>query len=175
MGRAPIIVESPEKMKPTFLPLAAPLMAGFLLAGHAGAADKTCATAGCHETLVQGKSVHAAAESCDGCHESVATPHPQKGKKTFKLTAEQPALCASCHEAFGKKARVHAPVKDGTCTTCHDPHAAKEPKLLTSPLKDLCGTCHADHVEFKVVHGPVSAGDARPATRPTSPTPRASS
>ena len=144
-------------MKPTLSPLA-PLLAGFLLTGQASAAGNPCATAGCHEALVQGKSVHAAAESCDGCHESMAAPHPQKGKKTFKLTAQQPDLCASCHEAF-KKPHVHAPVKDGTCTTCHDPHASKEPKLLTSPLKDLCGTCHADHVEFKVVHGPVSAGE----------------
>ena len=145
-------------MKPTISPLAS-LLAGFLLAGRAGAADKTCAIAACHETLVQGKSVHAAAESCDGCHESVATPHPQKGKKTFKLAAQQPDLCITCHEAFGKKPFVHAPVKDGTCTTCHDPHASKEPKLLSSPLKDLCGACHADHVEFKVPHGPVAAGD----------------
>jgi predicted CXXCH cytochrome family protein len=144
-------------MKPTLFPLV-PLLAGFLLAGQASAAGNPCATAGCHETLVQGKSVHAAAEACDGCHEAAVTPHPQKGKKTFKLTAQQPDLCSTCHEAF-KKPHVHAPVKDGTCTTCHDPHASKEPKLLSSPLKDLCGACHADHVEFKVVHGPVSAGD----------------
>lgn len=143
-------------MKPTLPPLA-PLLAGFLLAGHGAPAQQTCAAAGCHDTLVKGASIHAATDSCDGCHESVATPHPQKGKKTFKLAAQQPELCASCHEAFGKKAHVHAPVKDG-CTTCHDPHASKEPKLLTAPLKDLCSSCHADHVEFKVVHGPVSAG-----------------
>lgn len=145
-------------MKLTFPPLA-PLLAGLFLAGHVGAAANTCTTAACHETLVQGKKVHAAAESCDGCHEVVTSPHPQKGKKTFKLAAREPELCASCHEAFGKKPFVHAPVKDGTCTTCHDPHASKEPKLLTSPLKELCAACHADHVEFKVVHGPVATGD----------------
>jgi predicted CXXCH cytochrome family protein len=145
-------------MKPLHLSLAS-LFAGFLLAGQAGAAENTCATAACHGALVQGKSVHAATESCDGCHEATATPHPQKGKKTFKLAQQQPELCASCHEAFGKKPVVHAPVKDGTCTTCHDPHASKEPKLLASPPKDLCGACHSDHLEFKVVHGPVSAGD----------------
>jgi len=134
-----------------------PLLAAGLFAGASAAADNPCAASGCHETLLQGRSVHAAAESCDGCHEATAKPHPQKGKKTFRLAAQQPDLCQSCHEAF-KKAVVHAAVKDGTCTTCHDPHASKEAKLLSSPEKDLCGACHSDHVEFKVPHGPVAAG-----------------
>jgi predicted CXXCH cytochrome family protein len=137
----------------------APLLAGFLLSGPAPGADNPCATPACHETLVHGKSVHAAVESCDACHEAVSTPHPVKGKRTFKLTAQQPGLCANCHDAFGKKGFVHAPVKDGSCTTCHDPHASKEAKLLTSPPGELCGACHADHLGFKVVHGPVAAGD----------------
>lgn len=146
------------KPNPSYL-LAAALFAALLRAADASAAEPTCATAACHEKLLKGKVVHAAAEGCDACHESVATPHPQKGKKTFKLTAKQPDLCVSCHEAFGKKKHVHAPVKEGTCTTCHDPHSSKEPKLLSSPLNELCGACHSDHVEFKVVHGPVSAGE----------------
>lgn len=152
-------------MKPTLLPLA-PLLAGFLLAAHGASAQQApaqqaCTAAGCHDALVKGKSVHAAAESCDGCHEATVpgAPHPQKGKKTFKLTAQPPDLCSSCHDAFGKKPVVHPPVKEGSCTTCHDPHASKEPKLLTSSIKDLCGACHSDHVEFKLPHGPVAAGD----------------
>jgi predicted CXXCH cytochrome family protein len=99
-----------------------------------------------------------AADGCDTCHESVTKPHPQKGKKTFKLTGAQPDLCQSCHEPF-KKANVHAPVKEGTCTTCHDPHSSNEPKLLASPVKDLCGACHGDETEFARLHGPVSAGE----------------
>jgi predicted CXXCH cytochrome family protein len=144
-------------VKPAVLPSAV-LLAGLLLAAPARGGDNTCATAGCHESLVKGKSVHAAADSCDACHDAVSTPHPSKGKKTFKLTAQQPELCSTCHEAF-KKAFVHSPVKDGTCTTCHDPHASKQAKLLTAAPGELCGTCHGDHLEFKVVHGPVAAGD----------------
>lgn len=103
--------------------------------------------------------MHPPAEGCEACHESTATPHPEKGKKTFKLTQEPPDLCNTCHEAFGgKKGTVHSLVKEGMCTTCHDPHSSNEAKLLTQPMKDLCGTCHADHVDFKVLHGPVSAG-----------------
>ena len=138
--------------------LASALLAALGCAAGASAAEPTCISAGCHETLLKAKVVHAAAEGCDACHESVATPHPQKGKKTFKLGQPVAALCATCHDAF-KKAHVHAPVKDGDCATCHNPHSSNEPKLLTSPVKDLCGACHADHTEFKVVHGPVSAGE----------------
>jgi predicted CXXCH cytochrome family protein len=141
--------------------LLAPLLASglFLAFGEAAAQENSCATAECHAKLLKPKNVHPATDACDSCHEAVATPHPQAGKKTFKLAQALPELCSTCHDPFGKKADVHPPVKDGDCTTCHDPHASDEAKLLTSPVKDLCETCHSDHVEFKVLHGPVSAGD----------------
>ena len=132
---------------------------GVVLASGALAAEEGCASAACHATLLRGKNVHAPTESCESCHESTATPHPQRGTKTFKLTQSPPELCSGCHEAFGKKSHVHPPVKDGMCTTCHDPHSSNEPKLLAQPQNELCQACHSDHVDFKVVHGPVSAGD----------------
>jgi len=137
-----------------------PILVGplFLNAPDA-AAQNSCGTAQCHATLLAPKNVHPPSESCDSCHESVATPHPQKGKKTFKLTSEPPELCTACHDAFGKKREVHPPVKDGMCTTCHDPHAANEPTLLVQPLKDLCTSCHDDKASFPHMHGPVAAGD----------------
>jgi len=121
-------------------------------------AGEGCLASGCHAKLLSGKTIHSATESCDSCHESTAASHPQKGKKTFKLAQEPPALCATCHDEFGKKGDVHSPVKEGQCTTCHDPHSSNEPKLLVSALKELCGNCHDDHLQFKVTHGPVSAG-----------------
>jgi len=120
--------------------------------------QEACATP-CHASLLQGKHVHPPVESCDSCHETVETPHPQKGKKTFQLAPLPPQLCFGCHDELGKKNEIHPPVEDGMCTTCHDPHSSNEPKLLSQPLGDLCGSCHADHLEFKFVHGPVSAGD----------------
>ena len=144
--------------KPTAALSLTPLLAGLLLARPASG-EQTCVTPQCHETLLKGKSVHAATQSCDACHEATADSHPEAGKKTFKLTAQPPDLCFACHEAFGKKAHVHPPVKDGACTSCHDPHASQEAKLLTSPEKDLCGACHSDHVELKLPHGPVAAGE----------------
>jgi predicted CXXCH cytochrome family protein len=122
-------------------------------------AQESCVTAQCHEPLLKAKTVHPATEACDTCHESTASPHPQKGKKTFKLAQELPELCANCHDAFGQKKDVHPPVKEGDCTTCHDPHASDEPKLLVQPAKDLCTTCHSDKMDFKLLHGPAAAGD----------------
>ncbi len=130
-----------------------------LLASQLVRAEESCVTSSCHAGLLKAKTVHPAAESCTACHESTATPHPQAGKKTFKLSSEIPALCFNCHDAFGKKKDVHPPVKDGMCTTCHDPHASNEPKLLAQPLKELCAMCHEDKTTAKVPHGPVAAGD----------------
>jgi len=134
------------------------LLSAFVFMCNAAVAEEGCTSDKCHAKLMKGSVPHPPAEGCDACHESVETPHPKKGAKTFKLTQEQPALCQTCHEAFAKKV-IHPPAQQGMCTTCHDPHSASQPKLLLQPQKDLCGTCHADHVDFKNMHGPVAAGD----------------
>jgi predicted CXXCH cytochrome family protein len=141
-----------------FLAAAVAALAGNLLASGA-LAQETCASARCHAPLLAAGNLHAAAESCDNCHEPVAEPHPQKGKPTFRLSSAPPALCANCHDAVGSKPTVHAAVKDGRCTTCHDPHSSKEPKLLTAPASQLCAKCHAEKTQFQLLHGPVSAGE----------------
>lgn len=132
---------------------------GLLLLPPATAADETCAAAGCHATLVAGRSVHAATDSCGDCHEAVATPHPQPGKVTFELAATEPELCANCHDAFGKKAHGHEPVASGVCSTCHDPHSAAQPKLLLAAQEQLCGDCHSDQVGAEHPHAPVASGE----------------
>jgi predicted CXXCH cytochrome family protein len=145
-----------DRAVPSFLPLAwVTMMASFLVPPPA-VAQEGCAS--CHAALVKTTHVHAPTEDCSSCHESVATPHPQPGTKTFKLTQQVPGLCATCHEAFGKSV-VHAPVKEGSCTTCHDPHGSEQAKLLTATPGELCSSCHAEVTEFKYPHGPVSAGD----------------
>lgn len=131
----------------------------FMLAAGLGVApagaEESCAS--CHAALVKTRNAHAATEDCTNCHASLATPHPQKGQKGFKLAQEVPALCFSCHDAFGKSV-IHAPVKEGSCTTCHDPHGSDQAKLLIAAPKELCATCHADKSEARHLHGPVSAG-----------------
>ena len=123
------------------------------------AAAQGCVTDQCHSALLKAKTVHPVAQSCDSCHQAASSPHPQKGKKTFKLLQEPPALCEMCHAPFGKKSQVHSPVKNGLCTTCHEPHASETPKLLIRPMRDLCLSCHPDKVDFPFLHGPTSAGD----------------
>jgi predicted CXXCH cytochrome family protein len=152
-------VNSKQAVHPRRLSILLFGLALLLLPWHGAAAQNSCTSSGCHDSLLKLKDVHAATDSCDSCHESVSTPHPQKGVKTFKLSQEPPGLCYGCHDEFGKKSDVHPPVKDGMCTTCHDPHASNEDKLLAAPLKDLCESCHDDKASAHVLHGPVSAGD----------------
>ncbi len=127
--------------------------------GDTAAAPPGCVTNKCHADMLKTKDIHPAAEPCDTCHQSIKTPHPQKNVKTFKLVDEVPALCYQCHDKFGTKKHIHPPVKDGQCTTCHNPHDSAQPKLLVQPLKDLCTSCHPDKVDFKYVHGPAATGD----------------
>jgi predicted CXXCH cytochrome family protein len=130
------------------------LAAAMLFACRGALAQEGCASAQCHATLLKAKTVHPATESCESCHESVATPHPQKGKQTFKLSAEPPGLCEGCHEPFGKIAQVHPPAGEGMCTACHDPHASNQPNLLVEPgVPQLCYQCH-DQVGEKIAKGP---------------------
>jgi predicted CXXCH cytochrome family protein len=142
------------------LGLAPLLVSALLLMGNGALAEGTCVSDKCHAKLLKGGTVHPIAETCETCHQTDTTPHPQKGKKTFKLTQDPPDLCFTCHDrdAFSKS-DVHSPVQSGMCTACHNPHSSDQPKLLVQPMKELCQTCHADHVDFKVVHGPVAAGE----------------
>lgn len=118
-----------------------------------------CVSSQCHTRLLSGSTLHPPADACDSCHEEVSTPHPAKGKKTFKLTQEAPDLCYTCHDAFGKGKVVHSPVEAGMCTECHNPHSSEQAKLLVKPVGEVCKQCHEDHFAFKVLHGPVSNGD----------------
>ncbi len=152
----------------------------FLVHGEQ-APKNSCVTAQCHKGMLKTKHIHPAAEPCDTCHQAVSTPHPEKkekepekkktkGKKkakepekkkgkNFKLAEPVPQLCYQCHAAFGTMKSFHPPVKDGMCTTCHDPHDSAEPKLLTKPAKNLCLSCHPDKTDHKFVHPPTAEGD----------------
>ena len=139
--------------------LAIVLTGGFLLPGPDSAAQGGCVTAQCHATLLKAGTVHPPVESCDSCHESTGAPHPGQGAKAFKLVQAPPDLCYTCHDSFGTKSVVHPPAQEGMCTTCHNPHASDQPRLLVQPIQDLCQSCHSDQTAAKLLHGPVSTGD----------------
>lgn len=118
-----------------------------------------CVTTNCHPRMLKAKNIHRVAEPCDTCHLASQTPHPQKKSKTFTLVQAMPGLCNQCHAPFGTAKHIHAPVKNGMCTACHNPHESNEPKLLVKPAHELCLSCHADKIKQKHVHGPTATGD----------------
>ena len=122
-------------------------------------ADQNCITSGCHAGMLKSATVHAVAETCDTCHQSTGSTHPLKGVKTFKLVEAEGTLCASCHPDIASKQHTHSPVKEGQCTSCHDPHESAQPKLLLQPMKELCLSCHPDKTGMEFMHGPTAAGD----------------
>lgn len=84
---------------------------------------------------------------------------------TFKLKpGARGKNCLNCHAAFNealKQASVHTPVKDGNCSDCHNPHAAKHGKLLAESPSQICTTCHPQILPAKRVsaHPDVVSGN----------------
>ena len=71
---------------------------------------------------------------CSSCHDI------QAGNR---LLSPQPDLCYGCHDDFRDSYEfLHGPVAGGYCTACHNPHMAKNPKLLFAKGQDLCLFCH---------------------------------
>lgn len=107
--------------------------------------EKTCLSAKCHGALAQEKVVHPPVKdaACEVCHTEDAPLGPFKGHPKYKLT--MPTLketCAICHGVKDDKKVVHAPVKDGSCTACHNPHSSPNERLLIMPMPDMCFLCH---------------------------------
>ena len=93
--------------------------------------EGSCMEATCHADLTRRKYVHAIAEDdsgCEACHEPVA-----RGRHGFSLSADPEALCGECHGAVAEGLLQHAPVAEGDCLVCHDPHASDNPALLVGP------------------------------------------
>jgi predicted CXXCH cytochrome family protein len=129
----------------------------------------------CHknvkESLAASTVVHAAMTQeggCSGCH----APHFSKLPKLQKLP--QPEECLSCHDRELKSAdgtmltnmaallkdnpEHHGPIRLGSCTACHEPHAGNHARLLISAYPEgfyapfqieqyaLCFRCHTPNL-----------------------------
>jgi predicted CXXCH cytochrome family protein len=73
-------------------------------------------------------------------------------------------VCLDCHDGFREvldRKHVHSPVKAGTCSGCHDPHASDHGSLLSSDPSAVCQTCHQDVVpsRFASAHADVLDGN----------------
>jgi len=104
--------------------------------------------------VYQSFRLHPALEDgCEGCH---TVEDGALGTMDLK------EACYSCHDNFEEaggdreKWYVHAPVADGECTSCHEPHFSTRRKLLKSDK--ICFECHDPFPEEGTVHIPVKDG-----------------
>ncbi len=115
---------------------------------------RTCAQE-CHQEVFQHKVMHGPTLSdCQSCH---VQGNPADHK--FFLIRPSEQLCKGCHQ-LPHEGMEHAPVREGKCQECHDPHGSDFPRMLKAdPKRDLCMKCHdKNFIGKKFVHGPVVAG-----------------
>lgn len=80
-------------------------------------------------------------KECNTCHSN---------ESPGSLSHGQNKICYSCHQNYAEKSvRVHGPVAAGECTTCHEPHAAPNKKLLRREGQELCLYCHESGLVMK--------------------------
>jgi DmsE family decaheme c-type cytochrome len=93
---------------------------------------------------------------CSDCHDT----HGTFGPNNIKTTADQNAICTTCHtETRGPFVFEHAAVKGEGCMSCHTPHGSQNPRLLNvANINQLCNQCHSP-VSASTVHG-INAGSA---------------
>jgi predicted CXXCH cytochrome family protein len=124
----------------------------------------------CHDDLLRGKVIHAAASgSCGNCHKTDLKEHTEVDAKGLDLLSTGKDLCLKCHNqdtrADGSKTEniqellksastIHAPVRDDGCVVCHKPHGSENNYLLISSFPRgiyapavpdsfaLCWECH---------------------------------
>jgi predicted CXXCH cytochrome family protein len=126
-----------------------------------------CVTADCHGNIKAKLFLHGpvAADLCDACHEVASA-----SEHTFRMPKTGGGLCNSCHELSTYGPVTHAPIVEGDCEVCHDPHGGQDWSMLRGDsVAENCITCHEDVVaRMPVVHGPVAAGSCTACHRPHS-------
>jgi predicted CXXCH cytochrome family protein len=86
------------------------------------------------------------------------------GGTAFARQSATAKNCFGCHDDLRKKIAgksLHAPVKDGDCTTCHNPHASESKFLLSGRVEQVCYECHGQmqkDAQGKVMHTALRQG-----------------
>lgn len=119
------------------------------------AATTNCTTTECHQGIAAHTVRHNPTAECATCHVQVGSVPDHK----FALVAPKEDLCRKCHQLQDGQHR-HAPVVEGKCMECHDPHGSEHKSVLRGdPNRDLCLRCHNQEFQKKAfVHGPVAVG-----------------
>lgn len=128
----------------------------------------TCTTGNCHTDIMKNQFTHGpvSAGQCNVCHaasEENYKKHSEKPKSFIDFaspTGDQP-VCIMCHDNKVDGKYVHAPVTDGSCTTCHNPHGANNKYFIIGKKEsDTCFQCHENNKTVKkFLHGPVAVGE----------------
>lgn len=80
------------------------------------------------------------------------------------VTVDQGEVCLACHDDIAAEVALpveHPPAKTSDCASCHNPHAARDARLLLERPAILCVGCHgeiADELARSVLHEPVEQG-----------------
>lgn len=124
--------------------------------------QSSCVTGQCHSKMGKDKFVHGpvAVGDCGSCHRGEGEKHrASPAKNRFGPIVKVGELCYQCHERVDTKKGVHKPVKDGSCTKCHDPHQSPYKFQIRGEGSNLCFMCHDKKLASrKFVHGPVAVG-----------------
>lgn len=127
---------------------------------------QSCTTTECHVPIAKHTVRHSqTAADCTACHVQIGEAAAHK----FSFTSAKEDLCVKCHQ-LPLQQHAHAPVKDGKCMDCHDPHGSEfKAELVSDPNRDLCVKCHAANFKNKsFVHGPVAVGACTTCHKPHS-------
>lgn len=116
----------------------------------------TCITEECHAEHTAKPVIHdpVTEGSCEACHETVDIQ-----EHSYKLTAQEPALCMQCHDEWTKP-HLHGALQEGSCGQCHETHASENPnRLFAETAGKLCEECHDVIEDATHVHGPTSVSE----------------
>lgn len=92
----------------------------------------------CHADHTTGDYVHAALNrGCISCHKI----DNHDDASFVSVQPKESNDCRECHKAVLVR-HTHFPYASGMCTRCHEPHAARNPRLLRTKVNDLCLDCH---------------------------------
>ncbi len=70
---------------------------------------------------------------CHSCHDA---------KQRMQVRTDLLHQCRLCHTRYFGDQIGHAPVAQGECAVCHEPHRSGQPDLLRMLVFDTCVDCH---------------------------------